>query len=160
MGNVVAITFDDPDQATQVRESLRELEKVELLSLDDAAVIVRDEEGKFHVAGEKDRGVRTGAYAGGAIGLLLATMFFPIGGIVLGALAGAGIGAAANLGIDKKFVKDIEAAMPNNSSALIVYARRGDPTAVRAALQPYHGKVFLSTLDAEADEALRRAIEK
>ena len=108
MSSVVAVTFEDPEQAGQMREALRDLEKQGLLSLDDAAVIVRDENGKFHVKGQADRGVKTGAVAGGAIGLLLASIFFPIGGIVLGALAGAGIGKAAKIGIDKKFVKDIE----------------------------------------------------
>jgi uncharacterized membrane protein len=160
MGSVVAITFDDPEQATQVREALRGLEKQGLLSLDDTAVIVRDENGKFHVKGQADRGVKTGAVAGGAIGLLLASIFFPIGGIVLGALAGAGIGAAAKIGIDKQFVKDVGDAMPNNSSAIIVYARHGNPAAVRAALEPFHGKVFQSSLDSEADEQLRRALEE
>lgn len=159
MGNVVAVTFDDPEQATQMREALRGLEKQGLLSLDDAAVIVRDEDGKFKVKGQMDRGVKTGAIAGGAIGLLLASIFFPIGGIVLGALAGAGIGASARIGIDKKFVQDIQESMPNNSSAIIIYVRHADPAAVRAAAEPFKGKVFQSTLDTDADEALHRALD-
>jgi uncharacterized membrane protein len=160
MSSVVAITFDDPEQAGQMREALHGLEKQGLLSLDDAAVIVRDEHGKFHVKGQMDRGVKTGAVAGGAIGLLLASIFFPIGGIVLGALAGAGIGASAKIGIDKKFVKDLQEAMPNNSSAIIVYARQANPAAVRAAIEPFHGKVFQSTLETDADEALHRALDQ
>ena len=115
-----------------MREALKDLEKRGLLSLDDAAVIIKDTDGKFKVHGQADRGVKIGAVGGGLMGLLLASIFFPIGGIVLGVLAGAGIGAAANIGIDKKFVKDVEAAMPNSSSAIIIYARSGDPSAVRA----------------------------
>ncbi len=107
-----------------------------------------------------DRGVKTGAVAGGVIGLILASIFFPIGGIILGALAGAGIGASTRIGIDKQFVKDLEEATPNNGSAIIIYARHGDANAVRAAVEPFHGKVFQSSLDTDADEALRRALEK
>jgi uncharacterized membrane protein len=148
------------EQGPKLREALKGLQHQGLLSLDDSAVIVRDEDGKFKVHGEADRGVKVGAGAGALIGLLLGSIFFPIGGIVLGALAGAGVGAAFNVGIDKKFVKDLEAAMPNGSSAIILYARGGDPNAIRAVLEPYHGKIFQTTLESDAEETLRRALEK
>ena len=160
MGSITAITFDDMEQAPKLRESLKDLQHEGLLSLDDAAVIIRDADGKFKVHGEADRGVKTGASAGALIGLLLGTIFFPIGGIVLGALAGAGVGAAFNVGIDKKFVKSLEAAMPNgsprSSSTLAAAIRRGP----RAVLEPFHGKVFQTTLESDAEETLRRAVEK
>lgn len=160
MASITAITFDDMEQGPRLRETLKDLEHEGLLSLDDAAVIVRDLDGKFKVHGEVDRGVRTGAWAGGAIGLLLGSIFFPIGGIVLGALAGAGIGASARIGIDKKFIKSIQESMPNGSSAIIVYAQRGDPNAVRATLEPFHGHIFQTTLESDAEETLRRQLEK
>jgi uncharacterized membrane protein len=160
MASVTAVTFDDMEQGPQVREALKELEKQGQLSLDDAAVIIKDADGKFKVHGQMDRGVKIGAGGGALIGLLLASIFFPIGGIILGALAGAGIGASANIGIDKKFIKDIQAAMPNGSSAVIIYARHGNPTAVRAALEPFHGKVYQTSLDTEAEEALHRALDQ
>lgn len=159
MASVTAITFEDMEQGPQMREALKDLERRGELSLDDAAVIVRDENGKFHVKGQADRGVKTGAVAGGVIGLLLASIFFPIGGIVLGALAGAGVGAVAHVGIDKQFIKDVEAAMPNGSSAVIIYAREGNPAVVRAALEPFHGTIFQTSLDGEAEEALHGALD-
>jgi uncharacterized membrane protein len=159
MASVTAITFEDMEQGPQVREALKDLERRNELSLDDAAVIVRDEQGKFHVKGQADRGVKVGAVAGGAMGLLLASIFFPIGGIVLGALAGAGVGAVAHIGIDKQFIKDVEAAMPNGSSAVIIYAREGNPAAVRAALEPFHGEIFQTSLEGEDEEALHRALD-
>jgi uncharacterized membrane protein len=106
-----------------------------------------------------DRGVKIGGGAGAFVGLLLGSIFFPIGGIVLGALAGAGIGASAKIGIEKRFIQDVEAAMPNGSSAIIIYAREGNPGAVRAALEPFHGQVFQTTLSAEDEEALHRALD-
>ena len=160
MASITAITFDDMEQGPQLRESIKDLERQGLLSLDDAAVIIRDEEGKFKVHGQLDRGVKTGAGAGAAIGLLLGSIFFPIGGIVLGALAGMGVGASMNIGIDKKFVQDIQAAMPNASSAIILYARNADPAALRAAVEPYHGKIFQTTLEGDAEDTLYRALKK
>jgi uncharacterized membrane protein len=160
MASVTAITFPDIEQGPKCREALKDLERRGLLSLDDAAVIVRDENGKYKVHGQMDRGVKIGAVGGGLIGLLLASIFFPIGGIILGALAGAGIGASANIGIDKKFIKDVQAAMPENSSAVIIYARHGDPAAVRGALEPFHGTILQTSLDTDAEEALERALKE
>ena len=49
--------------------------------------------------------------------------------------------------------------MSNGSSAVIIYARAGNPGAVRAALEPFHGQVFQTTLSAEDEEALHRALD-
>jgi uncharacterized membrane protein len=160
MASITAITFDDMEQGPKLRTALKDLEHKGLLSLDDAAVIVRDMDGKFKVHGQSDRGVKTGALAGGALGLLLGSIFFPIGGIVLGALAGAGVGAAFDIGINKEFIKSVEESMPNGSSAIIVYVRDADPNAVRAALEPYHGRVFQTTLESDAEDTLRRQLDK
>jgi uncharacterized membrane protein len=160
MGSITAITFDDMEQGPQMRESLKDLERQGLLSLDDSAVIVRDEDGKFKVHGQLDRGVKTGAGVGAAVGLLLGSIFFPIGGIVLGALAGAGIGSSVKLGIDKKFIQNIQETMPNGSSAIIIYARSGDPNALRAAVEPFHGKVYQTTLESDDEDTLLRALRE
>lgn len=160
MGHITAITFEDMEQAPQLRDALKDLERQGLLSLDDAAVIVRDEEGKFKVHGQLDRGVKTGAGVGAAVGLLLGSIFFPIGGIVLGALAGAGVGASTRIGIDKEFIQNIQESMPNGSSALIIYARSADPNALRAAVEPFHGHVYQTTLESDAEDTLLRALRK
>jgi uncharacterized membrane protein len=45
------ITFDDEQQAGQVRESIRKLQDSGSMSLDDSAVIVKDQNGKiFHTS--------------------------------------------------------------------------------------------------------------
>jgi uncharacterized membrane protein len=160
MGSITAITFEDMEQGPQLREALKGLERRGLLSLDDAAVIVRDESGEFKVHGQLDRGVKTGAGIGAAVGLLLGSIFFPLGGIVLGALGGAGVGASVNLGIDKKFIQDIKEAMPNGSSAIIIYARSADPAALRAAVEPFHGHVYQTTLESDDEDTLLRALRK
>ena len=65
MSQIVVLTLDDPNQAGKVRESLRKLEKNGQLRLDDAVVLVKDENGEMKIKDEVDRSVKTGAVGGG-----------------------------------------------------------------------------------------------
>lgn len=158
MSNLIVIVFDDADQAGQLRDTLKSVEHEGRLSLDDSAVIVKDAKGKIHVKNQMDRGTKIGAVTGGLLGLLLASVFFPIGGLIIGAAAGGLIGKTAGLGISKSFVKEVSASMTENSSALFVIVRDSDPAVAVAALSKYEGKLYQTTLDPEDEKTLRRAL--
>jgi uncharacterized membrane protein len=160
MANLVVITFDDAEEAGRVRESLRDLEKQGLLSLDDSAVIVKDAEGKIQVKNEMDQGLKVGAVGGGALGLLIGSIFFPFAGIIGGALVGAVIGKMADLGVDQKFVRDVGAALELNTSALFILVREANPVAAISALKPYKGQVYHTSLPADTEQELRRILSK
>jgi uncharacterized membrane protein len=159
MSNLVVITFDNAEDAGKVRESLSHLEKENLLSLDDSAVVVKDAEGKIHVHNQIDRGVKIGAIGGGLLGLMLGFIFFPLSGLIIGAVGGAAVGAMTDMGVDKKFVKQVESEMKPGSSALFVIVRQADPNAALAALKPYKGHIYHTSLSTEAEESLRRVLE-
>ncbi len=159
MSHLIAVVFEDPDEAFQVRETIRKGQRSDLISLDDSAIVVKDAEGKIHVKNEMDRGVKVGAVGGGLLGLLIAGIFFPIGGLVLGALGGALIGRIAGQHVDNNFVKDVGATMSNNTSAIFFIFRGDDPNAAVATFRPYKGTVLQTTLDEESEEALRRELK-
>ena len=158
MATWIVVTFDGTEEASKVRQQISTMEKQAGLSLDDSAVVVKDAEGKIHVQNQMDRGTKVGAISGGMIGLLVTTLIFPIGGLVLGALAGAGIGSLANLGIDKKFIKEVEAALQPNSSALFLIVRNNPAPAV-GVLSQFKGKIYQTSLSDEDEKALRQAME-
>jgi len=54
------------------------------VTIEDAAVVVKDAEGKVHVKNQVSRSTWAATGVGGALGLLIGTIFFPIGGLVLG----------------------------------------------------------------------------
>jgi uncharacterized membrane protein len=160
MSNLIVIVFDDAEQAGQVRASLKSVEHEGRLRLDDSAVVVKDTDGKIHVKDQMDRGVKVGAVTGGLLGILLASIFFPIGGLIIGAVAGGLIGSSAGLGISKSFIKEVSESMTENSSALFIIVRDGDPDLAIAALRPYEGKILQTTLSPEDEETLRRTLKK
>jgi uncharacterized membrane protein len=143
-----------------VRDTLRQQQRQNNLSLDDSAVVVKDQDGNVKVRDEVDRGVKIGAVGGGALGVLIGGFFFPLAGLVLGALGGGVLGALADMGIQKSFVKDVSDAMPNGSSALFFIVRDAYPDAAIAALRPYKGTVHHTSLPPQAEENLRDVLSR
>ncbi len=160
MSHILVITFDDADEAGKVREAIKKMEKQGHISLDDSAVIVKDEEGKIHVKNELDRGVKVGAGVGSLLGLFIGFLFGgPIGSMIVGAAGGAGVGALTDMGIQKSFVKDVAASLEPSNSALFVIVRDANPNAAVAALKPYKGEVYHTSFPPETEENMRRVLK-
>jgi uncharacterized membrane protein len=121
------------------------------VKIDNAAVIVKDESGKVKVENQLDTGVKGSAVLGGTLGLLMASVFFPVAGLVIGAIGGALIGKSLHHGVDEKSVKEVMDSLKPGMSALFVIGS-GRPAAVRAALQPFQGTVYQITFSSEAIE--------
>lgn len=161
MSNLVVITFDNAEEADKIRASLKSVQKEGLVSLDDSAIVVKDEDGQVHVKNELDRGVKVGLAGGGLLGLFIGFMWGgPIGAMILGAAGGALVGASTDMGLQKSFVKEVSEAIKPNTSALFIIVRESNPNAAIAALKPYKGEIYHSSLDPEAEETLRHVLSK
>ena len=160
MASLIVITFDNDEEATKVMKTIKSLRKEAFISLDDTAVVVRDSDGEFHVKNEIDRGIKLGAGIGSLIGLFVGFMFGgPLGSLLLGGIGGAIVGKVADMGIDQKFVKEVKEQMEPGSSALFLLVREANTNAAIAALRPYQGSVYHTSLDPEAEEELRHVLK-
>lgn len=158
MSNLIVITFPNVDDAGKALSSLQSLQRENMGSIDDWAVIVKEADGKINVKETSSKGAKTGAVGGGLIGLLLTSVFFPIAGIVIGAVAGALIGHSMTDHVDKKFVEEVKNALAPNSSALFVLGK-GSPDAVAAAMRPFEGTLYHTNLDPDREQQLRDALK-
>lgn len=156
--HLVVLAFDTMDEAEQVHQALVSAKNSGVLSIEDAAVIVKDADGKIDVKNQVASGTWVATGVGGALGLLLGSIFFPIGGLVLGLAGGALVGKFMDLGIDGKFVKDVGEQIQPGTSALFILTKNENLAGELAVLRQYHGTVLQTTLDTEAEEAIRKAL--
>ena len=158
MSDLIVLTFDNETEAGRVREALHEVEHRGNVRLNDTAVIVKDAQGKVHVHNQVSSGTKWGAVGGAVLGPLLMFMF-PIAGIAVGAGLGALVGKLFGTGVDQKFVKDVSQALTPGSSAIFLLVRDGDAAQVRAAIEPYKGTVYQTTVSTELEEQLKDALK-
>lgn len=159
MSSLVVISFDSPDEAAKVLESLRGQTKYGNISFKDTAVVSKDLDGKVHVDNQVSQGTMNATGIGALVGLLIGGLLFPVGGLLLGAGGGALIARFMNLGVDGKFVKEVSDALQPGTSALFVIVHDANPAAVRAVLEEHKGTVLQTTLSPEAEESLKKALQ-
>mgnify|MGYP001815437705 CR=1 FL=1 len=160
MSQLLVVTFGERETAGQAAERLKGLQSGGGVDIGDMAVVEKDEDGKVHVHHGVDTTTAGGAAVGGFLGLLIGLVFFPIGGLVIGAVAGGLIGRSLHQNVDKKLVEDVTNDLTENTSALFVIGSAASPAGVIGALEPYKGKVYQTTLDAETEAQVQAALDK
>ena len=152
MSDVIIMTFDDTDEAGSVRRALRRRERRGLLDLEGAAVVVREGSGETRVDNEVSSGMKAGTSGGAFAGLILGFMF-PSAGAAVGAVGGARAARWLDRGVERAFVEEVSDSLRPGTSALLLVVTAAHPEAALAALRPYRGRVYHTTLDPEAEAA-------
>ncbi len=160
MSQLIVLTFDDKEQAGQAFNAIKKAQRSGYVKVVDAAVVVKNESGKVEVKHQLDEGVKWGAVGGGVLGLLFAGVFFPLAGLTVGAVGGALVGKALDLGVDKRFVNEVTETLKPGMSALFVIGSSDNPDAINGLWRPFQGTVYQTTLSEEALETLRDALKR
>lgn len=155
MSELFAIAYDDEFKAEEVRLVLAKLQKSHLIELEDAAVVVKDTEGKVQLKQAVNLAA-AGAVSGGFWGLLIGTLFFvPLVGAAIGAASGALGGALSDIGVDDDFIRELGATLTPGTSALFILARKYTPDKVLAEIAPFGGKVLQTSLTKDQEAELQ-----
>ncbi|CAC5342517.1 MULTISPECIES: DUF1269 domain-containing protein [Planktothrix] len=158
MSDLIAIAYDDEYKAEEVRLTLIKLQKEHLIELEDAAVIVKNAEGKIKLKQAVDL-TTAGAVSGGFWGLLIGTLFLsPLLGAAVGAAAGAASGALSDIGVDDKFMKSLGETLQPKTSALFVLVRKVTPDKVLEEIAPYGGTVLRTSLTKDEEAQLQEVL--
>lgn len=155
MKSLVVLAFDSETGASDVRDKLFELQKQQLITLEDAAVVVRKENGKVKVK-QAHSLVGAGALGGAFWGMLIGLIFLaPFLGLAVGAVAGALGGKFTDIGIDDSFIKEVGDTVEPGNSALFLLVTNVEEERVIKELEPYNPTLLKTNLSAEDEERLR-----
>ena len=121
MADLIVIGYPDETTAAAAADEARRLAADLIIQPDAIAVIVRDEDGGYHVHTNHHL-VGGGATWGMFWGFLFGLLFFvPILGLAVGAAMGALAGSLGDVGIDDSFIKQVrEKVTPGTSAPRVV----------------------------------------
>ena len=162
MPDLIAIEFDDPATAFELRAELMKFQKDYLIEMEDVVVVTRDDDGKVRLHQPVNLAA-TGAIGGGLWGGLIGMIFLnPLLGAAIGAGAGALSGTFTDIGINNRKMKEMGEALPPGGSALFVLVRRATGDKVLERLEGFRaqGKVISTSLSKEKEEELRALFDK
>jgi uncharacterized membrane protein len=161
MTDLIVIAYETEQKGSEALEVVQRLQRLEMLRLVDAAVVVKNQQGEVKIKQTlEQRNTGTVAAWGGFWGLLIGLLFLsPILLGVVGALVGAVIGKTQDLGIDNKFIKEVGDSLEPGNSALCMLVLDAKQDEVMDELRQMGGTVFQTSLSREGEEKLRQALE-
>src|SRR3954454_1337978 len=156
MSDLVAVAYDDLDQAHRVASNLGEAVKQHIIEIDDLVIVERRQDGKvkLHQPSMAGVGAASGALWGGLIGLIF---LVPLLGMAVGAAAGAAGGALAESGVDDNFMKRLGTELEPGKAAVIVLVRNVTADKLLPEIKE-PGTVIQTSLSNEDEERLQEAL--
>jgi len=163
---LIGILFDDATEAARLKTEVQQLQTDGLLKLEEAAVVVRDAEGK--VSCDTGSHLLGGGVAWGSLwGLLLGSiLMMPVAAVAVGAAAGALTGYVAKVGLAKSFKQRLNDGLrPNTSALLLCVANVNQADEVLTRIKAFveaeklGGQIVSTNLSPEAAQAVQAALK-
>src|SRR5271165_988729 len=160
MSDLVFIAFDNEKQAEEVRDKVLEMQREYLIEVDDAVVVVRDQNGRVKL-NQLVHPVAAGALAGAFWGMLIGWLFLmPVAGAAVGAAGGALGGSLVDVGInDDDMKRQANEALKPETAGLFLLIRKMTTDKVLEDLKGVGGTVIRTSFDNAKEEALRQALQ-
>jgi uncharacterized membrane protein len=157
MSDLYALAFKTETGATEMLDTIKSLQKQQLITVSDAATVVRKPDGKPKVKQAVSL-VGAGALGGAFWGMLIGLLFFaPWLGLAVGALTGALSGKLSDYGIDDNFIKEVSEKVEPGGSALFLMVEKVTADKVLEALSDFDVEVLQTSLSKEDEQKLKDA---
>jgi uncharacterized membrane protein len=158
MANLVVFAFDAQDGASKMAEKLGQLQKQQLITLADAAIVTRKDDGKPKVQ-QLNSLVGAGALGGAFWGMLFGMLFFmPWMGMAIGSISGAIAGKFSDVGIDDTFIKEVSGAVQPGQSALFLLVDNAVVDKVIPEIKDLNPQVIKSSLSTDQEAKLKELL--
>jgi uncharacterized membrane protein len=157
MSNLVVIAFNGEEEAPAFLDKVKDLQKEQLLHIEDAATAIRHQDGKVKVR-QANGLVGAGALGGAFWGMLFGLLFFaPFLGMAIGAASGALFGKASDYGINDEFIKKVSGTIKPGMSAVFLLVSDVKIDKVLQALKPFGGEIIQTSLSTAEEKELKEA---
>ena len=141
-----------------MRDRMLSLQKQQLITIEDAAIMWKDADGKPKLTQLNDM-AGVGALGGAFWGMLFGLLFFiPVIGLALGAATGAIVGSMSDVGIDDKFIKQVGESITPGTSALFLLTSHAVLDKVLEQTKDLKYDIVQSNLSQDDEDRLRAAI--
>lgn len=158
MANLVVLKFPEADGAYRMIDRLEDLQKQELIHIEDAAIVAWPDGKKRpktrHLNNLTGMGALDGAFWGFLFGLIF---FVPLFGMAVGAGLGALSGSMANFGIDDDFVDNVRSQVTEGTSALFLLESGAVVDRIHDEIKDMDFGLIASNLPKEEEAKLREA---
>jgi uncharacterized membrane protein len=156
---MVVLAFKNEGGAAEFSSEIERMQKMNILKLEDAAIVTRNAEGKVKVK-QANNLVGAGAFGGAFWGMLIGLLFWmPWLGLAVGAISGALAAKFTDIGIDDDFIKSVGSEITPGTSAIFLMVQESTPDRVLDELRGRNDIHVLSTsLSKDAEERLREAL--
>ena len=161
MATLTVWEFPDAAGASRAEQTLATLQKQELITVHDAAVVSWPEGAKKPKTRQLHNLTGAGALGGSFWGLLFGLIFFvPLLGMAIGAGVGALGGALSDVGIDDDFIGSVRSEVTPGTSALFVMTSDVVIDKVHDAFKGEQPKLLHTNLDKAAEQKLREVFSE
>jgi uncharacterized membrane protein len=133
------MAYPDEETADRARSKLIDLQRQHLVTVEDAAIAVRRDDGKVKIKQVADL-TGSGAVWGALWGTLIGLIFLvPLLGTLVGAAAGALSGKLVDIGVDDQFIKDVGEQLTPGTAALFLLVLQATPDRVIEQMKEFSG---------------------
>ena len=158
MASLTVLKFDTADGAEKMLDQIKSLQKRQLITLQDAAIVTWPTGAKKPKTKQLVNMAGVGAMESAFWGLLFGLIFFvPIFGMAVGAAVGALAGKMSDYGIDDNFIKQTREKVTEGTSALFLMTTGAVQDKVVAELKGTKFELISSNLTKEQEEQLMAA---
>jgi uncharacterized membrane protein len=158
MATLTVFRFATPEGAGQMLEKVQYLQKMELIKIQDGAIVTWPTGSKAPKTKQLVNMAGMGAMQGAFWGMLFGLIFFiPFFGLAVGAAMGALSGRMADYGISDEFIKKTREQVTEGTSALFLMTSDAVLDKVTAELKDFEFELIASNLSKEQEEQLMAA---
>jgi uncharacterized membrane protein len=160
MATLTVLKFNTPEGAGQMLQRIQDLQKKQLIKVQDAAIVSWPVGKKSPKTKQLASMTGVGALGGAFWGLLFGLLFFvPIFGLAVGAAMGALAGKFSDYGISDEFIRQVRSQVTEGTSALFLLTSDAVQDKVAEALRGVQFELIASNLTKEQEEQLRSTFE-